>query len=122
MERVHWRECPKTKSRLARKMNDRNSVHAPKSEGYHVSIKPKLFVAIAMSLHVCIFILSASVSFAVERPNVLFIAADDMNCDLGAYGHPLVKTPNLDRLCRMGVRFDAAYCQQPLCDLVVPAL
>ena len=47
--------------------------------------------------------------------NVLFISVDDMNCDLGAYGHPIVKTPNLDRLCRMGVRFDSAYCQQPLC-------
>lgn len=50
-----------------------------------------------------------------EPMNVLFISVDDMNCDLGAYGHPLVKTPNLDRLSRMGVRFDAAYCQQPLC-------
>ena len=46
---------------------------------------------------------------------MLFISVDDMNCDLGAYGHPLVKTPNLDRLCKMGVRFDSAYCQQPLC-------
>lgn len=52
---------------------------------------------------------------AFEKPNVLFISVDDMNCDLGAYGHPQVKTPNLDRLCKMGVRFDAAYCQQPLC-------
>ena len=46
---------------------------------------------------------------------MLFISVDDMNCDLGVYGHPLVKTPNLDRLCKMGVRFDSAYCQQPLC-------
>ena len=52
---------------------------------------------------------------ASNRMNVLFISVDDMNCDLGAYGHPIVKTPNLDRLCRMGVRFDSAYCQQPLC-------
>lgn len=52
---------------------------------------------------------------ASEPLNVLFISVDDMNCDLGAYGDPLVKTPNLDRLCKIGVRFDAAYCQQPLC-------
>ncbi|MEE2642173.1 MAG: sulfatase-like hydrolase/transferase, partial [Planctomycetota bacterium] len=47
--------------------------------------------------------------------NVLFIAADDMNCDLEVYGNPLVKTPHLNRLAKRGIRFDKAYCQQPLC-------
>ena len=115
MERVRRREYPETKSRLERKVTDRTSFQGSNSEGDQVTIKPKWIVAVAMCLHANFLMLSESIAFADGKPNVLFIAADDMNCDLGAYGHPLVKTPNLDRLCSMGVRFDAAYCQQPLC-------
>lgn len=60
-------------------------------------------------------LLAAVPSPAATRPNVLLIMADDLNNSLGCYGHPLVKTPNLDRLAARGVRFDNANCQYPLC-------
>ena len=62
-----------------------------------------------------LLLICSTVLSAADRPNVLFIAVDDMNNDLGCYGHPLVKTPNLDRLAAQGVKFERAYCQFPLC-------
>ena len=50
------------------------------------------------------------------QPNILFIMADQLAArSLKAYGHPLVKTPHLDRLAQEGVVFDNAYTPSPLC-------
>lgn len=50
------------------------------------------------------------------RPNVLFIAIDDQNDWLGFLGgHPLAKTPQMDRLAKRGTVFLNAHCQAPLC-------
>jgi len=64
----------------------------------------------------CVLVTIASGSAASDKPNVVLIAVDDMNNDLACYGHPLVKSPNIDRLAKRGVKFDRAYCQYPVCN------
>ena len=48
--------------------------------------------------------------------NVLFIVVDDLNKTLGCYDHPVVKTPNVDKLANMGIQFDNAYCNFAVCN------
>ena len=51
-----------------------------------------------------------------KRPNILWLCSDQQRFDtLGCYGNPFVRTPNLDRLAESGVRFERAYCQNPVC-------
>jgi iduronate 2-sulfatase len=61
---------------------------------------------------------AAAVASAAERPrpNVLFIAIDDLRVNLGCYGDPHAITPNLDRLAARGTVFTRAYCQQAVCN------
>ena len=51
-----------------------------------------------------------------KSPNILILMADQLAPHfVGAYGHPVVKTPHMDAIAARGARFDAAYCNSPLC-------
>jgi iduronate 2-sulfatase len=64
------------------------------------------------SLLLLVFSLSVS---AADRPNILFIAADDLRPELGCYGSDIAITPHLDALAAEGLLFNRAYCQQAIC-------
>jgi arylsulfatase A-like enzyme len=49
------------------------------------------------------------------KPNILFIAVDDLKPTSGAYGDKLAKTPGMDRLAKEGIVFTSSYCQQAIC-------
>lgn len=49
------------------------------------------------------------------KPNILFIAVDDLRPELGCYGNTIIKSPNIDGLARRGLTFTRAYCQQAVC-------
>jgi arylsulfatase A-like enzyme len=59
---------------------------------------------------------AGSLLAAESRPNILFIMVDEMRWNvMSCAGHPLVKTPNLDRIAREGTRFATAYTSAPIC-------
>lgn len=56
------------------------------------------------------------------RPNILWIIAEDIGLDLGCYGEPVARTPNLDRLAREGRLYRNAYSTAPVCSAARSAL
>ena len=50
-----------------------------------------------------------------KKPNILFIAIDDLRPELGCYGSEIAVTPNFDRIAAEGLLFERAYCQQAIC-------
>ena len=71
----------------------------------------------SISLFLLLLAMSGTHLFAQKnaRPNILFIAIDDLKPELGCYGNTLIKTPNIDRLAKMGTVFLSNYCQQAVC-------
>ena len=71
-------------------------------------------------LGICLVLtLGVQTAYGLETelpPNVLLVLVDDLNSDLGAFGHPVVQTPNIDRLADKGVVFTRAYAQFPQCN------
>ncbi|MFM7058065.1 MAG: sulfatase-like hydrolase/transferase, partial [Planctomycetota bacterium] len=68
-------------------------------------------------LSVCTLIAGSAVPLsAAERPNIVIIYADDLGYgDLGCYGHPSIRTPNLDRMAAEGMRFTEFYSAAEVC-------
>jgi arylsulfatase A-like enzyme len=69
-----------------------------------------------LSATVLILLLTAVTARAADRPNVIFFLSDDQRADfLGCAGHPILKTPTIDRLATEGVRFENAFVTTSIC-------
>ncbi|NDH86713.1 iduronate-2-sulfatase, partial [bacterium] len=71
----------------------------------------KFLITVSFGLLIC----HSGVQGATQRPNVLFIAVDDLKPVLGCYGDKLAKTPNMDKLAARGMLFEKAYVNQAVC-------
>ncbi|MEM9326659.1 MAG: sulfatase-like hydrolase/transferase [Bacteroidota bacterium] len=69
----------------------------------------RLFVALQIVLH-------PAKAQEATTPNLVLILVDDLGYgDLACYGHPIVQTPNIDRLAEQGIKYDTYYAPAPLC-------
>src|SRR5678815_5736401 len=72
-----------------------------------------------MMRNIFFFLLAGFLSceaFAQKKPNIIYIYADDLGYgELGCYGQEKIKTPNLDKLAKEGVRFTQHYTGAPVC-------
>lgn len=83
---------------------------------YQSSVSRRTFLH-GMAASLAALPLAARAGQRRRRPNVLFIAIDDLNDWVGCLGgHPDARTPNIDRLAARGVNFTRAYCSAPACN------
>lgn len=68
------------------------------------------------NLLLCILSTFTISAFAQQKPNIIFILADDLaQADLGCYGNPYNETPNIDKIARNGIKFTQSYSACPVC-------
>ncbi|MGK0238909.1 MAG: arylsulfatase A-like enzyme, partial [Candidatus Pelagisphaera sp.] len=69
----------------------------------------------AITLCFPVVLILSSLAFS-QKPNIVFILADDVNYDaIGCYGGENVATPNIDRLASQGIQFNQAYSAMAMC-------
>jgi arylsulfatase A-like enzyme len=69
----------------------------------------------SLALTLVSFLSIVALPAADQKPNILFIAIDDLRPELGCYGSDHIKSPNIDRIAKAGLLFKRAYCQQAVC-------
>lgn len=100
-----------------------------RAEEYSLTTRPHRYRAVGL-LPVCLFAiaslvlatdlratepLESSTNVLAVKPNVLFIAVDDLRPELACYGKEHIHSPNIDRLAEQGVLFERAFCMVPTC-------
>ena len=63
----------------------------------------------------CLLFLSQNIHAQQQKPNILFIAFDDLKPYINSFGYKAVKTPNIDKLAQYSTIFNGNYCQQAVC-------
>lgn len=85
----------------------------------HFAIRYEMIFTKRLSLFLALFCALlgfATSAIAAQRPNIIIVMADDMGYgDLSCYGHPTIRTPNLDRMAAEGLRFTDFYAGANLC-------
>lgn len=80
------------------------------------SVRPFILLLFVIVAADDAFIANAADRASADRPNIVFILADDLSwSDLGCYGNTVHETPHLDRLAAEGVRFTNGYAPAPIC-------